>query len=129
VKAYLAGPMRTKPLYNGKEFVRYARILRALGYEVLSPWEHQLEWGIDPSQPMDAQGFDLHAAFVWDFKAVMDCDVVFVLPDWEPSVGVAAELVVAAFTGKPVYEFLPGSESYRRLHYAPKISIKGLTDG
>lgn len=103
---YLAGPMRGYKDFNFPAFLEAAAVLRELGMKVLSPAEHDLEIGLDPTNPdLDAQGFDLEASMAWDLGAVLKSDAVVVLPGWHPSTGVGHEVAVARCTGKPVLDF------------------------
>lgn len=102
---YLAGPMRGKPLYNGPLFLRVARLLREQGFRVVSPWEHDMEGGFNPTQGMEEQNFDIHNAFRWDFHKVVTAKAVVLLPGWRESKGVQAELVVATHCGIPLLEW------------------------
>jgi hypothetical protein len=113
---YLAGPMRGYPLSNFPAFFTAARALQARGLEIVSPAEKDIEAGFDFTQPAEGQNFDLHAAFVWDFRAVLDTNGVILLPGWRTSKGAAAERLVAELCGKEVYLL---TEDYRLVE-APK---------
>lgn len=104
---YLAGPMRGHRLFNFPAFFSAALALRGVGHECVNPAERDMAQGIDPSQTETDQDFDLEAAFTFDFQAIMRAGGVVLLPGWETSQGVAAELVVAKFTGTQVYEYDP----------------------
>ncbi|HET9691814.1 MAG TPA: DUF4406 domain-containing protein [Acidimicrobiales bacterium] len=114
MKLYLAGPMRGYPRYNFDAFEDAAGTLRSLGYEVLSPAEHDLAMGLDPDRPLDDQPampggqFSLTDALRWDINAILHVDAVAVLPGWEASSGVAIELTVARAVGVPVYRYIDG---------------------
>lgn len=102
---YLAGPMRGIPQFNVPTFMLAARLLRARGLVVLSPAEHDMEMGVDLNNPdLDAQGFDMRAAFLFDFGAIMSVDAVVFLPWWRASTGCRAERVVAFMCRVPCYE-------------------------
>lgn len=105
---YLAGPMRGKKLYNMREFMLAAADLRDQGYRIKSPMEKDLASGMDPARGLDEQGFDLPAAFLWDFQTLADprCTGMVVLPGWEASKGVASELVLAWHLGKRLCEYV-----------------------
>jgi hypothetical protein len=93
--AYIAGPMRGYEDYNFPAFLDAAEKLRAKDYIVLSPAEHDLSNGFDPSKPIEGQGFDLKDALRWDLDAVLNSDVVVLLPGWAESKGANAEAAVA----------------------------------
>jgi hypothetical protein len=96
--------MRGIDSFNFPAFHAAAAVLRALGWEVLSPAEHDEEGGFDPSANT-LDGFDLNAAMAWDIQAVLDADAVVVLPGWRSSAGVALEVSVARGIGKPIHEY------------------------
>ena len=97
--------MRSCALWNFPAFAHAAAQLRDAGYEVVSPHEHDLECGFDPSAET-LGGFDLKAAFRWDMEQVLSVDAVAVLPGWEASKGAKAEVAVAEAIGTPVYSVL-----------------------
>lgn len=113
---YLAGPMRGYPLSNFPAFFTAARALQARGLEIVSPAEKDIEAGFDFTRPPEGQNFDLHAAFKWDFQAVVDTRGIVLLPGWRESKGAAAERLVAELCGKEVYLL---TEDYRLVE-APK---------
>lgn len=104
MRVYLAGPMRGIEQFNFPAFHEAAAQLRALGHEVVSPAEHDLELGFDPALN-SLDGFDMEAAMRWDVAQVLTADVVCLLGGWESSEGVAVELAVARAIGVPIREF------------------------
>jgi len=117
---YVGGPMRNKKLYNGPMFLRVARILREQGYRVVSPWEQDIEGGMDPTIPGAQQDFDIFAAFKWDFEAILSGGGIVLLPDWRKSPGVMAELVVAVLSGVLVFEWSDTAETICPLMLKPE---------
>lgn len=107
-RLYLAGPMRGYPEFNFPEFRKATRVLRDRGYEVWSPHERDTMVGFDPTglagtEDLDELNFDLPAAVADDVYAIAHLtDAIALLPGWETSSGVRAELAVAAALGKPV---------------------------
>lgn len=105
---YLAGPMRGYDQYNFPAFHQAAERLREsyMGVELLSPAEHDLENGFDPTKDIvEQENFDLREALTWDTAAVLRSDLVFVLPGWDKSRGAQAEVALAWACGIPVYTF------------------------
>ena len=96
--AYLAGPMRGLPRFNFDAFHSAAADLRARGWEILSPVEHDEEAGFDPDT-MTEDDFDLQSAMRWDIGSVLISDAVILLPGWESSWGVGVEMMVAQAIG------------------------------
>lgn len=99
--AYLAGPMRGYAEYNFPAFHAAAAKLRGHGLDVWSPAEHDVnEDGFDPAK-------DTHQPMKHymrrDLPAVLDADMVCVLPGWEKSQGACLEVLVAQTCGIPVY--------------------------
>lgn len=102
---YIAGPMRGVPEYNFPAFDAARDKLKAVGYDVISPADLDRECGFNPlsereeNWPTDA----VHACVKRDIDAILACDFIVLLPNWENSIGVAAEVAVARWLRKPVY--------------------------
>jgi Domain of unknown function (DUF6378)/Domain of unknown function (DUF4406) len=103
-KIYLAGPMRGYDCFNFPAFHDAADNLRARGWIVHSPAEHDEANGFDPTSN-DLEGFDIEAAFAWDIEQVLWCDYVVLLPGWRASEGANIEVTVAKATGKGICEY------------------------
>ena len=106
LRVYLAGPMRGRDQHNFPAFHGAAFALRGLGYNVVSPAEHDLELGFDPDKTIAEQDidFDLRAVLAWDMQQVLAVDAVVTLPGWAHSSGARAEVAVAQAGGVPVME-------------------------
>ena len=102
VKIYLAGPMTGLPEWNFPAFLEAADKLRSAGHEVMSPAEHDLQGGFDPTG--DGHDFNLRVAFRWDLDQVQSVDAIVVLPGWTRSKGARAEIAVADVIGTPIYD-------------------------
>jgi nucleoside 2-deoxyribosyltransferase len=101
---YLAGPMTGYPRWNFDEFERGAALLRAAGYEVVSPAEIELAEGFDPDAPVaEFTLADLHRVMRRDIEAVLAVDGVALLPNWENSKGAQLEAEIGRQLGLPVY--------------------------
>jgi hypothetical protein len=109
---YIAGPMRGIPYYNFPAFDAAKDRLVALGWTVISPADLDREHNFDssslaPDSDWNAipENFDLSACIRRDVEAVLQCDaLVFIPGDWGKSTGCRAELAVARWALKPVYE-------------------------
>lgn len=97
VVVYLSGPMTGIRDHNKESFVSAAGVLRASGYIVLSPQEH------DGGRVWSRAH---HMRF--DIQQVLMCDKVCVLPGWEGSEGAKVEVAVARQVGIPVVEYATG---------------------
>lgn len=106
MNVYLAGPMRGYPEFNYPAFRAAAALLRADGHSVFSPAEKDIErLGTDISigttgdlAEIEAKGFDLRDAIFDDLAYIIrKADAIALLPGWEASKGVAAELATAKF--------------------------------
>jgi len=102
MRVYLAGPMRGIPEYNFPAFVAAAAKLRTLGYTVWNPAEYDVE--IDGFNPKTDFAKDLKYYMKRDLPAVLDSDMVVVLPGWTTSKGAQLEVHVAEECDIPVYE-------------------------
>lgn len=109
-RIYLSGPMRYYPNFNHAAFHRAAKRIRdyelkgakrsMFDYEIFSPAER------DETHPCPADITDHLHRFQWylrrDIKALMDCDMVVVLPGWELSTGCDLEVNLAKALHIPV---------------------------
>lgn len=110
LRCYIAGPMRSHYLYNFGAFFHASMCLRKMGHQTRNPAERDMAEGFNPSKALDdpanIETFDLKSAFEWDFEAIQWADAIVLLPGWETSKGVQAELVLAVNLGRDVYEYV-----------------------
>ena len=99
---YLAGPMRGIKDFNFPAFHAAAAKLRAEGHHVFNPAECDEETygtGFNTSETgsfKDIPAFDLKTALHKDLTFIcLTADAIALLPGWEKSKGVAAELATA----------------------------------
>lgn len=90
-KLYIAGPMRGKENGNKPAFYRAAAKLRAMGHTAVNPWELDVE-----------EGKPIGVYMATDLPALLGCDGVALLKDWEESQGARIEALVAAECGLKV---------------------------
>lgn len=83
---YLSGPMSGYPEFNYPLFHRVAAELRACGHHVYNPAEYKHD---EPEFPL-RRAFADYARFI----CLEACSIVL-LPGWEDSLGVSAELALA----------------------------------
>ncbi len=114
-RLYLAGPMSGYDEHNFPEFNRVAALLRAEGYEVFNPAENA---DGDVRQP---RSFYMRK----DIPALMDCDAIAVLPNWQKSRGACLEMWIAIDLDMPIFDcrMRDGTVS---LEPNKKIDIKAL---
>jgi hypothetical protein len=128
MKLYLAGPMRGIDQFNFPAFHTAAQELRSYGATVVSPAEHDEEQGFDPTLN-SLDGFDLAAALSWDLTQILhEVDAIALLPGWEASSGVAAEVATARAVGKEVFEYRP-QDSHLLLRRLPPVSSSTQING
>jgi Domain of unknown function (DUF4406) len=109
MKLYLAGPMRGYADFNFPAFDEGAAKLRQLGHTVFNPAERDREvHGNDVNVSAtgdlaDVPQFSLRGALGADLAWICaHADAVVVLPGWDKSLGVAAEVATARALGLPV---------------------------
>ena len=101
-KIYLASPLFTE--YERKKVQSVASLLRASGFEVYVPMEHQIEDGW--SYPNATWG---RMVFEEDVKAIRECDqVVCIYYGLYSDSGTAWECGYAYAKGKPIHQLLYG---------------------
>lgn len=110
MRLYLAGPMRGIPEFNFPAFMAAAARLRREGHTVFNPAERDNEHhGTDISkgnaagcekQAVEQHGFSLRDALCADLTFIcQEAEGIALLPGWERSKGVAAELATARALG------------------------------
>lgn len=111
---YLAGPMRGIPEWNHPAFHVATERLRERGYVVFNPAEFDLEQGFNPTANGSTEGFDLRSALKADLSWICDnAEGIALLPAWEASLGVAAEMALAKALGVPVKLWTEWAEGVR----------------
>jgi nucleoside 2-deoxyribosyltransferase len=103
MKVYVAGPRRGYKDYNFPAFEAACVALREAGYEVKSPHEMDLEIGFDPAKDEWTSAM-AHDAITRDVEAIKWADAIVLLSGWEKSTGANAEVHVALWAGKEVYQ-------------------------
>lgn len=84
MKVYLSGPMRGLPDLNFAAFAEGAKTLRLAGHEVFNPAAANLE------------SWSLRRIFAYELDWICrEAEAIALLPGWETSEGVAAELATA----------------------------------
>nr|DAJ73648.1 MAG TPA: hypothetical protein [Caudoviricetes sp.] len=104
-KIYISGQISglTRPEYVAN-FLEAARLLNAQGYDVVNP----LFNGVDATQP-----WQVHMKA--DIKLLLDCDAIYMLPNWEVSNGATLEREIAKTLGlEIVYERQPQHRDIKR---------------
>lgn len=94
---YLSGPMKGYPESNYPLFNRVAADLRAEGHRVYNPAEFPHD-GTADTFPL-RKAFAAYCAFICE-----EADTIVLLPGWEKSLGVSAELALAKNCGLDVLE-------------------------
>jgi hypothetical protein len=94
MKVYLAGPMTGLPDYNFPAFFAAADRLKEAGHTVFNPAQNDLDtWGDMATIKVKANYRDCLKA---DLNWILDhAEAIALLPGWENSKGVAAELALA----------------------------------
>lgn len=96
---YLSGPMKGYLDSNYPAFHDAAEALRAAGNRVYNPAEYPHE-GAHEKFPL-RQAFAAYCEFI-----CLDADTIVLLPGWQHSNGVSAELALAQNCGLEVVEYL-----------------------
>jgi nucleoside 2-deoxyribosyltransferase len=98
MKLYLSGKVSGLADLNKPKFAKYEEILLLHGWEVFNP--HSIA---PPTPPLKKGGSDEWAYYMRHcIKALMDCDIVAVLDDWQQSRGAMIEVQTALDLGMQV---------------------------
>ena len=120
---YIGGPMRGRPLFNFPAFDAAAAELRAQGWTVFSPAEHDRTTGFDATLGLDMQpDFDVTEAFRWDVAVLLKVDAVYFLDGWEASQGANTEHAIAVSIGLERMYQTPRDE--RVYMYLPHVAFR-----
>lgn len=87
MKLYISGPMTGIEDYNRPAFNEAAATLESVGYEVFNPASTVIEGGRWAQYMRE------------DIKAMMDCDAIAFLPEWENSPGAKLEFLLGSQLG------------------------------
>lgn len=124
MKIYVSGPMSGRPNLNEPAFREARRFIeRVGGHEAVLPHEvapYRHEGKKCPKSYADGQDGHGSACYLRTdlIEMLAECDAVYMLADWESSVGARLEHSVAAASGMPIYyEYCP------KLYcdYSPKL--------
>ena len=98
MKIYLSGPMKGYPEKNYPTFHRVAAELRTIGHIVYNPAEFQ--WQESHSEFPLRKAFLEYCTFICN-----EAEAIVLLPGWEQSLGVSAELALAKNCALMVIEY------------------------
>ena len=108
MKIYLAGPMRGIKAYNHPAFDRATTKLRAEGYVVFSPAEHDRDLWPDLDWPNLSGNLEMDGLTLPDMRKVIkgdldwiadNADAIALLPGWQNSRGCRVEHALGIFLG------------------------------
>jgi hypothetical protein len=103
MKVYIAGPMRGVPGYNYDAFNAAAKRWRDAGHEVYNPAETDAVSGV--SQHAPPEPMLVRALMITGLTNLASCNAIALLPGWESSRGVGAELGLALALDPPLWVF------------------------
>ncbi len=112
IRLYLAGPMSGYEEWNYPAFDTHARWLRGRGYGVVSPAERSRDRGFDERAPHGAfTSDDYRKSMIHNYRALLTCDGVALLPGWEKSTGALLERRLAMQAGLAIF-YVDASREY-----------------
>lgn len=110
---YIAGPMRGKPNWNYEAFHKAEETLKASGWNAVNPAtlddNYQDTKDLGSPEDFDPGSIKKHKdanrkIMRRDVTAICDrCDAIFMLKDWERSLGACAEFYLASSIGLDIY--------------------------
>lgn len=106
ITVYVAGPMTGIPEHNVPAFDRAAAALRGQGFAVVTPPDITRSLG-RYVEGIGDDGTITEAAYRFlvrhDFRALLECDAMAMLPGWRRSKGAKSEYLVGVQLGIPIY--------------------------
>lgn len=107
MKLYLAGPMRGYPDFNFPAFDAGAEALRALGFDVFNPADH------DRSTGKPIESLTIRECMLADTAWICEyAEGIALLDGWQKSTGALAEVALARALGIPAFEILYWTDVY-----------------
>lgn len=108
MSCYLAGPMSGIAEFNFPAFDRAAQLLRARGWQVISPAEIDRSQGFNEKgctgfEPLTVEQKQRFARN--DLGALLSVDAIVLLTGWSGSTGARNEATVAAWLGLQSFEY------------------------
>jgi hypothetical protein len=106
---YIAGPMRHYDLWNFPAFDEAKKRWESAGWLVYSPAAVDRALGFDPTAvisntPLPEMDEFVTRALRLDLILVESAEAIALLPGWRNSTGATAELAVAQYLGRKVYD-------------------------
>ena len=95
MRIYIAGAMTGYENLNWPAFDRKERELSAQGWQCVNPARLDREAGIDPNREMGE--YDYTACAYRDVVALLDCDAIYLMADWQHSKGACWERALAKY--------------------------------
>ena len=96
MRIYLSGPMKGYPESNYPLFHKVTEELRLIGHIVYNPAEFKYDEDTFPIR----KAFKEYCSFICD-----EAEAIMLLPGWENSLGVSAELALAKNCKLSIYEW------------------------
>lgn len=129
-RAYIAGPMTGIPQFNFPAFDECRDYLLSLGtFHVISPADMDRDDGFDETEctghePLTATQKQRFARN--DIAALLNVDMIILLPGWQQSTGATNESKIAAWLGLDGWEYLPDAPRRER---GRRITLDGSWAG
>ncbi len=106
-KIYLAGPMTGYQQYNFHAFITAEEVIKALGWQVISPARMDIERGFNPIENPNAVFTDdmLTEAIRRNVDAILECQAIAMMDGWANSKGATAEFHIAQWAGVELFRY------------------------
>lgn len=121
MNVFLSGPMRGVDGFNHAAFNLAAKRWRDAGHTVYNPAETDAEMGVLPNVPPSAEL--VRVLILRGLLRLAECDALALLPGWEVSRGVGAELGLALALDPPLAIY--DAESMQPIDLAERLDADG----
>jgi uncharacterized protein DUF4406 len=107
LRVYISGHINLEPVETKRMFGWYSKLISLRGLIPVNPHDIKAYHpDTDKPCPRSYSEGNGHSSACWlrgDFIELLKCDAIFMLGDWESSVGAQREHSVAAWTGIPIH--------------------------
>jgi len=128
-RVYISGPITGQEDGNKKAFKEAEMKFRDMNFDAINPHElHGTDWEAEWNEKLEQRKITVleHWAgyMKTDIQALVKCDFVALLPNWESSKGANIEIAIAKSLGMPIINALDMQEVTTNINFSINKSSK-----